>query len=229
MASLAGVLNFDNVDAGGLPQAQLDYLDRVEALAPAAAVRERTYALLPAGPGADVGCGRGRAVADLAERGHDGVGVDRSRVMVSAARRRFPALRFLAGDATDLPLKDACLHWYRSERTYLHIAEPLKALAEARRVLVPGGRAVIADLDCDSIVLSSPDAASTRAMVSAFTDSLANGRSGTRMASLMMQAGFTDVTVEQYCFSTTATVLPRWAARIAATYAPGPAPRTTTS
>jgi hypothetical protein len=36
-------------------------------------------------------------------------------------------------------------------------------------------------------------------------------------------------TPPQYFFSTTATFLPSWAARIAATYPPGPAPRTTTS
>src|SRR5699024_1982104 len=33
----------------------------------------------------------------------------------------------------------------------------------------------------------------------------------------------------QYCFSLTATDLPSWAARMAAMYPPGPAPRTTTS
>ena len=36
-------------------------------------------------------------------------------------------------------------------------------------------------------------------------------------------------TPPQYFFSTTATDLPSWAARMAATYPPGPAPRTTTS
>ncbi len=36
-------------------------------------------------------------------------------------------------------------------------------------------------------------------------------------------------TPPQYCFSTTATLLPSWAARMAATYPPGPAPRTTRS
>src|SRR3954454_8159604 len=36
-------------------------------------------------------------------------------------------------------------------------------------------------------------------------------------------------TPPQYLDSTTATLLPSWAARMAATYPPGPAPRTTTS
>ena len=36
-------------------------------------------------------------------------------------------------------------------------------------------------------------------------------------------------TPPQYCFSTTATFKPSWEARMAATYPPGPAPRTTRS
>jgi len=43
------------------------------------------------------------AVADLVERGSEGIGVDRSDVMVQAARRRFPACTFVGGSSSELP------------------------------------------------------------------------------------------------------------------------------
>jgi ubiquinone/menaquinone biosynthesis C-methylase UbiE len=189
------VWDFDDVDAAATPQAHLDYLEKAEAFPPMAAVREHTYAALPPGRGVDVGCGRGRAVADLTAMGRPAVGVDRSDTMVRSARKRFPACEFTTGDAAALPFEDGSLDWYRAERTYLHIADQLRALAEARRVLRPGGTAVVADQDFDSTVMASPDPALTRTVVTALTDSMADGRAGTRMPALLAEAGFTDVTV----------------------------------
>lgn len=204
------VWDFDDVDAAATPQAHLDYLERTEAFPPMAAVREHTYAALPPGRGVDVGCGRGRAVADLTALGRPAVGADRSDAMVRSARERFPACEYTTADATALPFEDESLDWYRSERTYLHIADPLRALAEARRVLRPGGTAVVADQDFDSTVMASSDPALTRAVVAALTDSMANGHAGTRMPALFAEAGFTDITVQALplAFSSLAPVAP---------------------
>ncbi|MFB7543156.1 class I SAM-dependent methyltransferase [Streptomyces zaomyceticus] len=50
--------------------------------------------MLGAGPGTrvvDVGCGAGRAVAELLEREVEAVGVDPSERMIAVARGRWPA------------------------------------------------------------------------------------------------------------------------------------------
>ena len=64
-------------------------LDAAEALPEAAALRERSYQLLRLRPGAtvvDVGCGAGRAVAELTGHGARAVGVDLDPAMLAAAR-----------------------------------------------------------------------------------------------------------------------------------------------
>ncbi len=50
--------------------------------------------------------------------------------------------------ADALPLRDRSVHGYRTERTYNHIVDPLPALAEATRVITPGGRLVMVSLAC---------------------------------------------------------------------------------
>ena len=50
----------------------------------------------------DLGCGTGVLTAEIAGRGADILGVDRSEEMISQARRKFPALKFEVLDARQL-------------------------------------------------------------------------------------------------------------------------------
>jgi SAM-dependent methyltransferase len=52
----------------------------------------------------DLGCGPGRDVEWLTERGHSVVGIDLSPAMLWEARRRLPKALLTLGDARDLPL-----------------------------------------------------------------------------------------------------------------------------
>src|SRR6187549_2233349 len=117
-------------------------LDVAESMPDAVALRERGYELLRLAPGAtvlDVGCGTGRAVAELAERGARAIGVDLDPVMRAAARARFPGADVRAADAADLPLPAGEAHGYRADKVLHILPDPESALAEARRVLAPGG------------------------------------------------------------------------------------------
>lgn len=91
----------------------------------------------------DLGCGTGRTTVELAERGFDVVGVDVSESMVAEARRLFPELRFDVGDATDLDFEDESFDYVLFSHLVIDdispAAERRAALAEAHRVLVPGG------------------------------------------------------------------------------------------
>jgi SAM-dependent methyltransferase len=104
-----------------------------------------------AGPAArllEVGVGTGRVALPLHRRGRQVVGVDLSlpmleRYRAKAAAEGLPPPRLLRADATRLPLRDACVDAVL-EVHVLHLVPDWElALAEARRVLVPGGAVLI--------------------------------------------------------------------------------------
>jgi ubiquinone/menaquinone biosynthesis C-methylase UbiE len=94
----------------------------------------------------DVGCGTGTFAVALAERGGKVWGVDASPDMLSEARAKRSPARFKEGEAEALPFKDGWFERIVMRLSLQHVDRP-RALAEAARVLVPGGRIVIASFD----------------------------------------------------------------------------------
>jgi ubiquinone/menaquinone biosynthesis C-methylase UbiE len=105
----------------------------------------------------DVGCGTGtlsREIARALDKGKDSqvIGVDAAAGMIAVARRKgaaIPNLRFDAALAEKLPYPDDSFDCAVSTFFFHHVEFALKqkALAEMHRVLKPGGRAVIVDVD----------------------------------------------------------------------------------
>ena len=96
-----------------------------------------------AGPGTrllDVACGPGFIAGAAAQRGAAVVGLDFSAAMIAQARGRLPLLTFQEGDAEALPFDAASFDAVVMNFGLLHLARPDAALAEALRVLRPGGR-----------------------------------------------------------------------------------------
>jgi ubiquinone/menaquinone biosynthesis C-methylase UbiE len=92
----------------------------------------------------DLGCGTGRLAAALAERRARVWGVDPSEEMLRQARLAAGSgVGLRRGRGEELPFKDA---WFDRAvlRTVVHLLDRARALPELARVLVPGGRAVIA-------------------------------------------------------------------------------------
>ncbi|MBI3707160.1 MAG: methyltransferase domain-containing protein [Proteobacteria bacterium] len=95
------------------------------------------------GPGIkllDVACGPGYAAAAGSARGAKAIGVDFSPAMIAVARRRHPALEIHKGDAEHLPFPDLSFDAVVANFGLHLLPNPGKALAEAHRVLRPGGR-----------------------------------------------------------------------------------------
>jgi SAM-dependent methyltransferase len=88
----------------------------------------------------DVCCGTGLVTAAAAGRGARAVGLDFSSAMLNEARRAYPQLQFDAGDAEALPYADQSFDAVVSNFGVHHVPDPGKAIAEAFRVLCPGGR-----------------------------------------------------------------------------------------
>ncbi|CAL9371238.1 2-methoxy-6-polyprenyl-1,4-benzoquinol methylase, mitochondrial [Streptomyces sp. enrichment culture] len=172
-------------------------LDAAERLPGAAGLRELTYELLgDATSVVDVGCGAGRAVAELAARRVTAVGVDSDARMIGIARSRWPHADLRVGDAYRLPLPDHAVEGYRADKVFHELADPRRALAEAHRVLAPGGRVVLAGQDWDTVVIDSDDPALTRTLVHARADLVTAPRAARAHRALLLDAGFHRVTAE---------------------------------
>ncbi len=98
----------------------------------------------------DIGCGPGTAAREAARRGATATGVDPSPVMLNLARRisrlrRVHDVVWLEGTAEAVPLSDgsATVVWALS--SVHHWADRAAGVAEARRVLGPGGRMLLAE------------------------------------------------------------------------------------
>jgi len=100
------------------------------------------HRLLPAdGPLLEVGVGTGLVAAALAELGHRPVGVDLSRPMLALARPRVPG-RLAVGDAERLPVRTGSVAAAYLVHVLHLVGDISRTLAEAVRVLRPGGRLV---------------------------------------------------------------------------------------
>lgn len=173
----------------------LALLDAVEELPQAVELRELSCRDL-GDVVVDVGCGGGRAAGELAARGVRAIGVDVDPAMVEVAARRWPAAEFRVGDATDLPLESGSVTGYRADKVLHALAEPERAVAEARRVLAPGGRAVLVGQDWDGIVVDGDEPAGFRRRLRERADRLPSPWVARRYRNLLLDHGFGDVTVE---------------------------------
>jgi SAM-dependent methyltransferase len=110
---------------------------------------EALLALLPPSwTVADLGCGTGALTAMLAPRVRKVVGVDRSAAMLQAARRRTEGLRNVElheADLAHLPLAAASCDAALLVLVLAYQEDSAPILAEAHRVLRPGGRLVVVD------------------------------------------------------------------------------------
>ncbi|MBN1660705.1 MAG: class I SAM-dependent methyltransferase [Anaerolineae bacterium] len=126
--------------------------------APASPLMEELIAAHPASPGAwalDVGCGTGSAFSPLTAAGYRVLGLDPTMAAIQHSRDRIVRDRLPAWavqtTAARLPIADASVAFLFAAATLYHLG-PLdlpQTLAEVRRVLQPGGQAVLHFLDAD--------------------------------------------------------------------------------
>jgi GT2 family glycosyltransferase/SAM-dependent methyltransferase len=97
----------------------------------------------------DVASGEGYGAAMLASvaRSVVGVEIDTAAVAHAQTNYRMPNLRFLHGDALELPLVDSSVDVVVSFETLEHLSDQTRFIHEVRRVLRPGGLFVVSTPD----------------------------------------------------------------------------------
>ncbi|MEM8788814.1 MAG: class I SAM-dependent methyltransferase [Pseudomonadota bacterium] len=103
-------------------------------------------ALPAAGMALDIGCGEGRFCRMMTDRGLTAVGIDPTRALIDAARARDPGGAYVRAGAEALPFADRSFDVAVFYLTLIDIADHRVAIAEAARVLRPGGWLLIANL-----------------------------------------------------------------------------------
>ncbi|ACC80558.1 Methyltransferase type 11 [Nostoc punctiforme PCC 73102] len=103
----------------------------------------------------DIGCGTGRLLERLATQFPDlrGTGLDFSANMLRLARQsnhHRPRLIYIEGKAESLPFADGQFDAVFSTISFLHYLEPKQVLSEIARVLSPGGRFYLVDINITS-------------------------------------------------------------------------------
>ncbi len=99
----------------------------------------------------DVACGTGdlaeafacAGAAEVTGLDFTAAMLDHARVKAAKAGGAAARIRYLQGDAQNLPFPDACFDIVSIAFGIRNVADPAKALAEFRRVLAPGGRLAI--------------------------------------------------------------------------------------
>lgn len=107
--------------------------------------------LLPALRVADLGCGEGYLTLEASRFASRVIAVDRSQAVLDRARalaRRRHARNIIwkRGDLEKLPIRSASVDVALLSQALHHAGDPSRAIAEASRILVPGGRLLVLDL-----------------------------------------------------------------------------------
>ena len=165
----------------------------------------------------DVGCGPASITADLAERVAPGrvVALDAAAGALEAARATLSErglseqVEVTRGDVMALPFEDASFDVVHAHQVLQHLADPVGALAEMRRVTRPGGIVAVRDA-VYSAMTWFPEPAGMEQWRSVYmATARANGGepdAGSRLLSWARAAGFADASASAstWCYATPA-------------------------
>lgn len=158
----------------------------------------------------DVGCGPGFATTELLEQvGATGsvVGVDRSPQMLAAAARRCAGhhnVTLHEADAAALPVDDAAVDRALCVQVLEYVPDVTAALAELHRVVRPGGRVVIWDIDWSTLSWHSPDPARMGRVLRAWDEHLIHPALPRTLTAQLRSVGFDGIGMVGHAFATSA-------------------------
>jgi SAM-dependent methyltransferase len=156
----------------------------------------------------DVGCGPGFYCAELAEEvGPSGavVGVDSSASMLALAARRCAGrenIELHTAEATSLPVESESFDAALIVQVLEYVGDVTAALRELYRVLAPGGRVLVWDVDWATLSVHSHDSARNERVLRAWDEHLVHRSLPRTLAPLLRAAEFEDVGMQPHPFAT---------------------------
>jgi len=159
----------------------------------------------------DIGCGPGTVTADIARRVAPApvIGLDNAAEVIALAARDHVAgnLEFRTGDVYDLDQPDDAYDVVHAHQVLQHLADPVRALIEMRRVCKPGGIVAARDADYAAMTWWPDDPDLARWLDVYRRVARANGGepdAGRRLLAWAHAAGFEQVrfSASTWCFAT---------------------------
>lgn len=118
------------------------------------AVRDKALSVAGVQPcllAADIGCGTGFITEGLIKSGLRVIAIDRSQAMLSEMKSKFAGLEdiidYRLGEYIELPIPDGTVDYAFANMYLHHVENPSEAIKEMARILKPGGKLIITDLD----------------------------------------------------------------------------------
>lgn len=165
----------------------------------------------------DIGCGPGTITADLATRVAPGpvTAVDQVADVLGVARtearqRNLSNVSFGTADVHDLDFADGTFDVVHAHQVLQHVADPVRALREMRRVCAPGGIVAVRDADYAGFIWY-PQLPALELWRELYQRVARANRgepdAGRRLLSWAQQAGFDDITPtgSLWCYATPET------------------------
>ena len=158
----------------------------------------------------DVGCGPGNITADIGQRVAPGavIGLDRAEDAIAAAARDYATenVEFRTGDVYALEYDDGAFDVVHAHQVLQHLADPVRALAEMKRVCTPGGVVAVRDAIYRNMTWWPESPGMTRWL--SIYDQVARANrgepdAGSRLVAWMHEAGFgaVDASASVWCFA----------------------------
>lgn len=167
----------------------------------------------------DFGSGPGSITVGLARHVDKVVGVDSSAAAIAIAKSdaAAPNVEYLEASVYDLPLPDASFDVAYGHQILQHLGDPVAALSEVRRVLVPGGLVAVRDSDFGSMI-HHPHYPELDAWLEVYRQvARCNGGdpdAGRKLAEWVRRAGYEDITATSSSWHYTTPERRQWWARL---------------
>jgi len=116
-------------------------------------VKEKAFSVAGVKKGkiaADIGAGSGFITGGLIGKGLKVIAVDQTEAMLAEMREKFcsaEGVEYRLGEAEKLPIPDEAVDYAFANMYIHHVESPQKAIKEMVRILKPGGKLVITDMD----------------------------------------------------------------------------------
>jgi ubiquinone/menaquinone biosynthesis C-methylase UbiE len=106
--------------------------------------------ILPGKLAADIGAGTGFITEELIQNGLNVIAVDRSEAMLEEMKKKFgrsDSVEYRIGEFNNLPIQNETVDYVFANMYLHHVDLPQVAIDEMARILKPGGKLVITDMD----------------------------------------------------------------------------------